>query len=378
MAPCNSYSSGSWSSLPNELLISVTKVLPNAEDFVRFGAVCRSWHSAVTKNNYCKTRHMPWLMMAETSPKSKFRRFYSHSEDKIYRFMMPEARERLCFGCPGGWVATVGKDSEVHLVNPFIKATIALPSIGTFISPMGNFSPEFKRISVIRKICVSISSKSPLNLKNPNFFAVALYDMGWRLAFTSPRTRGWTKILCNWWPYFDATFYKGQFYLVNHYGAVVALDFRRQLVKKIASSPDHYHFDKRYLVESSGELLQVIRTLESSLEKAAPERYRTVRFCVYRLDMSTRKWERMENLGDDSLFLGLNTSISVVASELIGCRPNCIYFADDICHEYSDEIVGRGHDMGVYSLADNSIEKHYTGVSQSTYSPPMWVPPFLW
>lgn len=62
----------------------------------------------------------------------------------------------------------------------------------------------------------------------------------------------------------------------------------------------------------------------------------------------SRCWELVEDLGEESLFLGDNQSICVKAFEYPGCKANHIYFTDDWCDIWEDR--GFGKDKGVRSI----------------------------
>ena len=90
---------------------------------------------------------------------------------------------------------------------------------------------------------------------------------------------------------------------------------------------------KTYLVESSeGDLLRVIRVIEDEYHYEM-----IIKFVVYKLVdfCGDPHWAEVNSLGNDALFLGDNHSISVVASNFVGCQPNSIYFCDN-CDDFYD------------------------------------------
>ena len=60
-----------------------------------------------------------------------------------------------------------------------------------------------------------------------------------------------------------------------------------------------------------------------------------------------------KNLGDVALFLGENSSMSVMASNIAGCQGNCIYFSP-IKGGFSTPTY-EPKDMGVYNLESGTI-----------------------
>lgn len=145
--------------------------------------------------------------------------------------------------------------------------------------------------------------------------------------------------------------------------------------------------EKLYLVEWMGELLLVVKFLDTTKyikyvmeeddyqEHEDMPWYKTTMFKVYRLDFVNKKWDELKSLGDYSLFLGGNTSISIMALDYgEHVRKNCIYFTDDFITSTGPEIPG-GHDMGIFDMENKVIQPHYKGVSTSNYSPPIWLIP---
>lgn len=94
----------------------------------------------------------------------------------------------------------------------------------------------------------------------------------------------------------------------------------------------------------------------------------------FKLD-ATSKWIEKETLGDVALFVGDNSTVSVVASSFSGCQPNCIYFNDDN-HRIENHFV---KDFGVYNITTKSISKPYTQdamrLLEKTKLYPIWVVP---
>lgn len=80
-----------WSDLPQELVISIANRIVLMEDFTAFGAVCKSWRSAATKEIFTSrlTHHVPFLMFRKKDAVGMVE-FYSLTRDKILKFKLPE------------------------------------------------------------------------------------------------------------------------------------------------------------------------------------------------------------------------------------------------------------------------------------------------
>ncbi|TXG50384.1 hypothetical protein EZV62_022908 [Acer yangbiense] len=194
-----------------------------------------------------------------------------------------------------------------------------------------------------------------------------------------------------------------KFYVIDVGGGITALDIKSDNTveaKQVANLPNGLRLDefrmKLYLVESAGKLLVVARNgvhfrdeVRSIGEEPIGEGHRRTRtyganaFHVLEVDLSSNKWSQVKNLGNRSLFLGDNSSLSVEVLDISSLKPNCIYFTYD-CQilyavvEFFPE--GGGRDMEIYNLKDGSIERikpYFKGRSKCNFydpiTPPMWV-----
>lgn len=103
---------------------------------------------------------------------------------------------------------------------------------------------------------------------------------------------------------------------------------------------------------------------------------------VFELDLKECKWIEKDTLGGISLFAGDNSTIYVLASELSGCQPNCIYLNHD--HDFASIDLGPNrpcvpHDYGVYNVETQSFSNSYsTWVKtqmKKAHKPAIWIVP---
>lgn len=190
-------------------------------------------------------------------------------------------------------------------------------------------------------------------------------------------------------PYDDVILWKGRFYAVDSTGRIVIVNTVDLNVSVAADSI--FGGDKKFLVDSNGELLAVDMYL--SVEPADDlgfnpglEFYeefdlfmseRTVKFKVFRLDEEAGKWIEITCLGDRMLFLGDNCTFSASAAETFGdekLRGNCIFFTDQYCNR-EDEGVLKARGVGFFDLESGSIAPvdSHVGYSKMFWPPPDWV-----
>ncbi|KAK8510149.1 hypothetical protein V6N12_008024 [Hibiscus sabdariffa] len=86
-----------------------------------------------------------------------------------------------------------------------------------------------------------------------------------------------------------------------------------------------------------------------------------------------RGWTEMKSLGYSALFISDTISLSVVASDFPGCRPNCMYYTEtDLRASCSSYFV-------VYNMETGSLTPVYTAddarLAEIETQPPIWIAP---
>ena len=421
-----------WADLPHFIVCEIICRLSFFDDIFIVGAVCncKSWKSVV--NSFEKPPPLPpkgpWIMLSEEreqgNKESKTRSLFNLLDTKTYYFKLPELVGRKCLGTSFGWLLTIGADFQINLFHPLSKHLIRLPPQPTFCRQYTpEVEPEHLRNIFVRKCVLSRSPwNSVTNEYDRDCIIMAIYGEIRTLAFTRPGYKAWIDIESPSRAYDDIAYYKGNFYAVDAHGEVFACqidDNQKVVAKAVAPRPKGTRdLIKKYTVESAGDLLLVLRVrgghyysiedypnyeedefhnvdLEDDIEdEDAPENeseeeveeeekindnsYVTVGFTVLKLKRFTQagskykyKYVKVDNLGDRALFVGDNSSVSLSASSLNGCKANCIYFTDDNIELYEETLNGGGYDMGVFCMKDGTFYKHYPE-SFSYYSTPLW------
>ncbi|KAH0690571.1 hypothetical protein KY289_017929 [Solanum tuberosum] len=396
-----------WSEVPLDLLVSIGRCLNLIEDYLNFGCVCKSWHSVATKNNFNNDlSRAPWLMLAEEED-NKVRKFFSLYNGMILNKRIPKASRKRCLESMG-WLITVGEEGEISLLHPFSGVQIELPHQNTTVDYLNHQIDP--RTCFIGK---AILSASPSHTSD---YLLMVIDGNQRfLSFWRPGDIRWTRVKCegiNYCFFTDMIFFNDQIYSVDYSGCLLVCDVadvvgpeltKCHILAQIPTEPQDMP-EHLYILESLGSLfviarygvqlrlvqddcdrvpltiipiIQIIQEEEEIREDMVCEdiTYGTTNFRVFQVDLAAVKMTETRELGDAAFFLGANASLSVQASRCPGIKPNHIYFTEDFYETYLSYEEGGGLDMGVFNLADGSIQPHYNSVSLSRFCPPTWVTP---
>ncbi|PIA46530.1 hypothetical protein AQUCO_01500225v1 [Aquilegia coerulea] len=412
----------SWSQLPNDIWLLISKKLDVEIDRCSFRLVSKSFRSYLPP-----LPQPPWLLLSEKHQQPLLETSESDEEGEVnvvneenhkpspppplrglvgigggggggehvgdYEIDFPEAHQMRCIGSTGNWLITVDKFDGIYLLNLFSRVQIDLPSQSTFkynFLPDEDVTPEQHRDLLLKKVIMS-STPSSSTSTNKDCIVMAIHHYLHKLAIARPGDTSWTTVDTPYHHFEDIIFYKEQFYGVNIYGMVMVCDITHLHTPKATvvtenwlKQDKHDYYRKKYLLEWLGELLLVIKVVsrlcdrddrQEYIEKRQPL-YKTEKFEVYKLDFTTKRWEEVNSLGDYCLFVGFNSSVSVSAVNYLGSlKKNCIYFTDDFTFGYRATRTPGGHDMGVFDMEDKSIRPYYKGVSTCYYSPPIWIIP---
>ncbi|XP_058203106.1 F-box protein SKIP23-like [Rhododendron vialii] len=365
-----------WAELHQDLLAFIAKRIGLLEDFISFARVCKSWCSVAVKRNFNGSRQTPWLMLAgeeeeeaENLITSDYRRFISITNGELIgRIMLPEAKGKRCLESLG-WFVTISETGDMSLLNPMSRVQISLPHITTFKNYVEGLPTIF---NIVQKAVLS-SVPSP---SSKDYALMVIYE-GCLYPGAILWARRWGKDFC-----------------LRRLGSNPT---KAREVGQIGA-PKFIGPKQLYIVESQGELLIVVRdgcdisfadekdhesfmkgSLEETLYNFDEPRihYGVQEFRVFKVDLLSDGWtsELIQSLGDNALFLGDSSSISIEASKFPGIRPNCIYYTDDNWEAYIYSKQGGGKDTGIYNLEDRSRTAFYQGVSRSRVCPPLWVSP---
>uniref|UniRef100_A0A0D9W1K3 F-box domain-containing protein n=1 Tax=Leersia perrieri TaxID=77586 RepID=A0A0D9W1K3_9ORYZ len=352
-----------WADLPPELLEAILKLV-SPRHRVTARVVCSSWRT-------CARASFPSDLPFD-SPRLLLRRpagdlaFFSLRRAEILPFALPTAAAARCCGHIGGWLAMAfDEDREIALWNITSGESVAIPR-----------PPLFP----VAKMLLSAPPTSP-------GWVVAVLGRSGTIALIQPPGGRWMTIEhgAEHGGFQDMAIWRGRLCALGCDGTVVA--YRVSLSRRVAAAsvlravqhPVGYAAAAaaggqqrirgrwwNYLaVDIAGELV-VVRREYSVRRDAVDMEVEVVRYAA-----AEKKWETVEELAGQALFVGSVASMAAPATEGSGIRENCVYVA----RREVEMLVP--HAIGVYSLADGDATGLAISGGHSVAAEPVWINPSI-
>ncbi|XP_050365691.1 F-box protein At2g26160-like [Argentina anserina] len=319
--------SSKWSQLPTDLIELVLKKLPTIMDIMRIKAVCSPWRSTAksyTSSPYHSPPQNPCIMflMKVKDDEIWHRRYRSCVYDPIGNTVYQLRTVFSCFpfsrcmGSSYGWLLFFNESScIVGLYNPISRARFRLP-----------FFRELSRIRYCSSPLKAIVSFDPSSNKN---FVVALV-VGGDILFYKHNVKAWTE-LENSYRFTEIMFHNDHLYSLTSKGSSLAVwDCRKWppvTSMRFKGSIPEGKIHRSYLAKSiTGEVLRVVKLDDN----------KKPRVLVQKLDTSHVRWETVETLSDQVLFVIQKKAISLLRLDISGCEEYSVYDFPIIDHASCD------------------------------------------
>ncbi|TVU34261.1 hypothetical protein EJB05_16092, partial [Eragrostis curvula] len=388
-----------WGDLPERVLLDVSGFLPCGVDRVHMACVSRHWHAAVTGSEQPDPPvlpplppQLPWVIFPNTEAPT----FYSALGRNYHRLgrLPPDLRRaRFCGSSDGGWLVLALDSSHAYaLYNLYSHQRVPLPP--EFETPRGAVFPLVVRAAT---------------LSNPPFqneFMVAAIV----LVANRSTVAFWTMYRGRWFsgglgpldvtPQ-DLIYYGGAFFFITtderlatfwpsehpDGGEVIAdrMDYDMQQREDYDDDVGFVQGNgqmRRYLVQSRGRLLMVVRYI---YHDTGTEMFRVFRLHVTNPLGNAQVPPRAhwEDLGDEldgrMLFLGPGCSRSFEVAQHDGFQDqeSMIFFLDESFDSVPSADGRRLYsftDMGRYSMEEMTSEPWPPGdrPTSSDNAPPTW------
>lgn len=342
-----------WSQLPYDIINEVANWLDKIEDFLAFSSVCKSWRSVYRDKAWLSRPKIPWLML-DTNQNGEL--CFGLYKTKILKIPLPMAHDRRIWGSSYGWLIMISPDLNIQLLNPITRVKHNLAPISTF-----------EKLANVRHWFDLIHKASVLKL-GTEFLVFVIYGPCNSLAFVKLGETTWTTVESQL-RFVSFVCYKGKILGLSVYGtlAVIEIDERMPPTARRFVSPPvgETCWQKLYLAESCDDLLLVY--------------YHFRKMVVYRLDLLSQEWKKMESLGERVLFVDEHSCLSASSFGAASYfMADCIYDCQDNldwCLS-GDENYARLH---IYDLKRNySIMYPVGSWGFLRYKCPVWLIPSLW
>ncbi|XP_060671982.1 probable F-box protein At1g44080 [Ziziphus jujuba] len=239
----------------------------------------------------------------------------------------------ICYGCSHGWLVFEKIRSQFVVLNPLSGKTIDLPPL-----KRGGRCEQLGKVVLSRDPSLG-SFEVLVNYSNRfNKGALAHLKLG---------DEFWTYIdrYSDLGTLEDITFYDKLIFGVSSNGRIMSLEIDHVWIKiKEEIVPNiswKFPFNSYFVETSKGDLLIVYGSMDD-YDKP---------YYVYKLELSNGEFQciQVENLGDQSLFIGANNCTLVVASNYPGYKANTIYCSYLLMERYT----GSGH---IYKVQEFNLE----------------------
>uniref|UniRef100_A0A0D9UXL7 DUF295 domain-containing protein n=1 Tax=Leersia perrieri TaxID=77586 RepID=A0A0D9UXL7_9ORYZ len=296
-----------WAGLQTDILGVIVKKLA-IPDYLRFRAVCTSWNH-ICRDVYNCPRTDPWLMLPTDLQAHGGSKFFCVPERKNQTIHLPATftifgSTWVPVGSSHGWLIFYSPSlGDMKLLNPISGADFNLPKIG----------------------CRAFYKAMLLEMNDTSFtVAVILRDQrGYKV--TRKGSKSWSSVESKH-DLVEILKHNRKIYTMDIYGTVALW------AEPPRSWPDedalqmygpnhnlvHYsqHGKLNCLVESpAGDLMRVKRQSND-------------KFVVRMLNKEKFSWEKVDNIGDFSLFVSYYSSVCYRAGDQFNLKANCIYFID--------------------------------------------------
>ncbi|KAJ4812382.1 F-box protein skip23 [Rhynchospora pubera] len=381
-----------WSKLQDDIARLIVNKLRFYPHHRKFAAACTDWYR-ITKEVHGPFQQNSVVLLLPYNNESDTCALYELSDSRTYEFRLSALHDKFIYGSSNGWVCLDDKDYNMSLINLLTMQQVELPYPTYALDFIGDrLDVPLIKSSIMNKIAVS---GCPLSSNDCRVAAImSAFD---ELLVCRLGDESWTPIIvkesklkshncCKFLN--DVIFFHGKIYAINSGRNLVIVDFDGpNYMARDTFGPGYQAGDaighpsrcescieglyvlRLYLVDCSGKLLAVRRLGEYHPDDS----FSTQHFEVFEFEESNETWLLIHGLGEKSLFVGQNGSISVSATEIPGCRPNCIYFTDDYYRGQLEWEFGFRSDNGVFCCEDGTVERF-----PISHSMARWMVPAMW
>ncbi|XP_045791240.1 uncharacterized protein LOC123885948 [Trifolium pratense] len=295
--------------LDDNMLELIAKRL-NVVSFCAFGAVCKR------KNEICKRIKedfqqsiAPLAMFTTKDDMMKTCYLFDMSNGKTMKVTLNNMDGNLLVGCTEGYIVFEKKGGKsVFLVNPLTGHQLPY-SISSWI----------KRYSRPRHDHIIMATDLPS--KSNVLLAVSNDVDGWcEYQIYHSGIDGWITDIPDTKDWMDVVVFKNRFYVVTNEAQLGELRIEQLYLKfnwlVVKNTPLNVDSENLKLVVGNNQLFMVDFLADEYLD-------------IYKIDFDAMEWIKVDDLGDQALFLGGELGSAMRKPGKWGCPSNCVYFIKD-------------------------------------------------
>ncbi|KAH9608407.1 hypothetical protein KSS87_010028 [Heliosperma pusillum] len=371
-----------WSHLPQDLLREIQTHITSPFYTVRFRSICSSWRNAIQSNGH---DHFPNSISLLFSKRS------------VLLLSPPQTPNS---SKPISWIIKIEEinPQSFNLYYPLSKTRInpvrnrvprVLDVLNTRINELGlEFCYNGSDILGDSSLYTEKVAFLPVKNDDGSSFLFLTIHVSGKLAIFNGVFMKWNLVDQSQFPFDDVIAFNGEFYAVDNVGRTVVVGIDSVECDVSVVSKSVCGGDKKRLVEMNGELMLVDLYIglppflgdneEDEVDGCnviGLDEFVTSRsmwFRVFRLDRGRMEWVEVNDLGNNVLFLGVDSTFSASADDLCWDKGNCICFNFPQLFFPSlkdeDDHALKYHCGGVYNLEDASIS-----FAKVFWPPPSWV-----
>ncbi|KAG7570515.1 F-box domain [Arabidopsis thaliana x Arabidopsis arenosa] len=395
-----------WATLPNDMLVLISKSLESSFDLVKFRSVCSSWRNAAAEP---KRRLLP-LQDFPIIPGNGGRLFPDSAlgfrlSQRIILLIKPHHEQ--ADSIIGGWLIKVKEDFHIprklSLPHPLADYSRFFPRRFSRVLDMSKFKVRemgrefnlhcldtggysFNSPYTQKTVVKYLDSDEESRFVLLTILVSGYLDVSGKLAVFTSWDQAWTVInedgcFC------DVILFHGCFFAVEDDGRTVVVDFSSMKLTMVASPV--FGGEKKVLVESCGDLLLVdmylgIKFDAISLWNFEEEDYMehngvfgneiTHKIKVFKLVEREKSWVEVKDLGDKILFLGDESTFSASASDILPLYGGSVFFHGFV-FDWEDLDTMDYKDLGVCEFTSGKIKivRQHPEYAKLFWPPPPWI-----
>ncbi|KAE8690698.1 F-box family protein, putative isoform 1 [Hibiscus syriacus] len=365
-----------WSQLPPELLLLIGKRLDTRFDILRFRSVCSYWRSSVSVPPKVYPYPFPTHL-----PSNTFGRCENYLSDitrhTLYLIRPSHGNQTQAPAC---WLVKIS--DGMGLFNPLTDSELKLIP--------DNFSLDLNKFLVIElgheyTVRRGEYIDHPLEPQHRDYIQKLVYSrctdrdgfimltrLSWyRLASLRSGENDWTLLEPSVYGYHIISF-NGKFYVMEKRGRTIVVD--QSLNVSFLGYIGSWSSIK-WLVQCVDNLLAVEMLYDSDGESRVRYgrlvRENVVGFKVFKMNEEEQKWDEMESLRDQILFLDYRQAISASAFQFGWGRGNLIFFSECV----SGYAVSEDRRMFVFDMETGTASpvEDCSAYCNLIWPPPRWV-----